>query len=97
MSDLNLYNFVLNERQICDLELLLNGAFSPLKGFMGKKDYDSVLDNMCLSSGELWPIPIVLDIKKEIKEEHKLENNSRIALRDHEGFLIAILTINEFK
>ena len=39
MSDLKLYNFILNERQICDLELLLNGAFKPLEGFMGKNDY----------------------------------------------------------
>jgi len=95
MSDLKLYNFILNERQICDLELLLNGAFKPLNGFMKKDDYESVLDNMCLSTGELWPIPIVLDIKEEIKDKHKLEKNSRIALRDHEGFLVAVLTITD--
>ena len=47
MSKLNLYNFVLNERQVCDLELLLNGAFKPLEGFMIKENYDSVLDDMC--------------------------------------------------
>ena len=88
MSDLKLYNFILNERQICDLELLLNGAFKPLNGFMKKDDYESVLNNMRLSNGELWPIPIVLDIKEEIKDKHKLEKKSRIALRDHEGFLV---------
>ena len=95
MSDLKLYNFILNERQICDLELLLNGAFKPLNGFMKKDDYESVLNDMCLSTGELWPIPIVLDIKEEIKDKHKLEKKSRIALRDHEGFLVAVLTITD--
>ena len=95
MSELNLYNFVLNKRQICDLELLLNGAFKPLEGFMTKNDYDSVLDNMCLSNGALWPIPIILDISKEIKDKHGLEPGSKIALRDHEGFLVATLEITD--
>ena len=95
MSDLKLYNFVLNERQICDLELLLNGGFKPLKGFMTQDDYDSVLDNMCLSNGKLWPIPIILDINKKIKDEHNLMVNSRIALKDHEGFLVAFLNITD--
>ena len=48
----------LTDRQICDLELLLNGGFSPLMGFMGKADYESVLDNMRLRDGSLWPMPI---------------------------------------
>ena len=95
MSNLNLYNFVLNERQICDLELLLNGAFEPLEGFMTKENYDSVLDNMCLSTGELWPIPIILDINEETKNKNNLKADSKIALRDHEGFLVAILTITD--
>ena len=92
---LNLKNIVLNERQICDLELILNGAFKPLNKFMGKKDYESVLDNMRLSTGELWPIPINLDIDKKTKEEYDLKIGSEVALRDHEGFLIATLNITE--
>ena len=47
MSEIKLYNLVLNERQVCDLELLLNGAFNPLKGFMAQKEYTSVLNDKC--------------------------------------------------
>ena len=92
---LNLNNLVLNERQICDLELILNGAFEPLNQFMGQEDYESVLENMRLSTGELWPIPINLDIDKKTKEEYDLKIGSEVALRDHEGFLIATLTITD--
>ena len=46
-------SIVLNNRELCDLELLLNGGFNPLKGFLNKMDYESVLDNMRLTSGEL--------------------------------------------
>ena len=51
----------LSDRQICDLELLLNGGFSPLDGFLNKADYNSVVANMRLENGALWPIPITLD------------------------------------
>ena len=49
----------LTPRQICDLELLMNGGFHPLKGFMTEADYDSVVADMRMSDGSLWPIPIV--------------------------------------
>ena len=52
----------LTPRQVCDLELLMNGGFSPLRGFMGRGDYESVCASMRLVSGELWPIPVVLDL-----------------------------------
>ena len=55
-------SWTLTDRQICDLELLLNGAFSPLNGFMTKKDYESVLESMRLADRILWPIPITLDV-----------------------------------
>ncbi len=51
----------LTERQLADLEQLLNGGFAPLKGFLNEDDYRQVVSDMHLSSGELWPIPIVLD------------------------------------
>jgi sulfate adenylyltransferase len=54
----NLPDITLNERQMCDLELLATGAFSPLKGFMTRSDYESVLDRMRLQNDILWPIPI---------------------------------------
>ncbi len=53
---------VLSPRQISDLDLLLNGGFSPLRGFLGRADYESVLDTMRLESGLLWPIPVTLDV-----------------------------------
>ena len=83
----------LNDRQICDLEMLLNGAFSPLKGFMNKSDYETVLGKMRLVSGELWPIPITLDISEEFAQS--LEKKEKITLRDKEGFSLAVLTIED--
>jgi len=50
----------LSPRQLCDLELLLNGGFSPLKGFMTRADYESVCGSMRLADATLWPIPITL-------------------------------------
>ena len=90
-----LYNLILNNRQISDIELLLNGAFHPVNQYLSKKDYESVLTDMRLSTGELWPIPIVLDINEDILITNNISENSKIALRDHEGFLIATLTISE--
>ena len=59
---LNLPDITLNERQLCHFELLATGAFSPLQGFMKRIDYESVLDRMRLQSGDLWPLPICLDV-----------------------------------
>ena len=61
----NFISWDLTPRQICDLELLLNGGFYPLKGFLDEDDYNSVLDDMKLKDGSLWPIPITLDVSKE--------------------------------
>jgi len=83
----------LTERQICDVELLLNGAFAPLTGFLGEEDYQSVLQEMQLSNGSLWPIPITLDVKKEFASEVSI--GEKITLRDHEGFALAVLTISD--
>src|SRR5579875_2697451 len=58
----SLPQWTLNQRQLCDLELLLNGGFSPLQGFLGRADYDGVVNDMRLADGTLWPIPIVLDV-----------------------------------
>jgi sulfate adenylyltransferase len=55
----------LNARQLCDIELLLNGAFSPLDGFMTRADYDSVVVNMRLADGTLFPLPITLDVSEK--------------------------------
>lgn len=90
---LNLPSLDLSERQICDIELLLNGAFSPLTGFLNKNDYESVLQNMRLADGTLWPMPITLDVDE--KTALDLQANDRVALRDAEGVVIAILTVGD--
>lgn len=83
----------LSARQLCDLDLLLNGAFSPLEGFMDRADYESVCKDMRLTSGVLWPIPITLDVSGEFAEN--LERGESIALRDAEGVLIAVLDVGD--
>ena len=91
----SLVSIVLNDRQICDIELILNGAFSPLNGFLGKADYESVLNSMKLSNGEIWPIPIMLDVDEEFIDSNSIENGTEIALREKEGFLVGILTVSD--
>ena len=83
----------LTERQLCDLELLMNGGFSPLEGFLGQADYEAVLSDMRLASGILWPIPITLDVTPAFAE--KLEIGETIDLRDREGVLNATMTVTD--
>ena len=83
----------LTPRQLCDLELLLNGAFSPLEGFMGAAEYQGVLRGMRLPSGVLWPIPVTLDVSESFASG--LEPGETIALRDAEGLLAATLEVGE--
>ena len=90
-----LKSLTLTDRQLCDIELIMSGAFAPLNGFLGKDDYDSVLNNMRLSSGEVWPIPITLDVDEDYISNNSIEIGSKIALREKEGFLIAFLTISD--
>ena len=72
-------SWTLTGRQICDLELILNGGFKPLDGFLNKDDYESVLDNMRLKNGSLWPIPINLDVSEEFAKY--LKTNQKIILK----------------
>ncbi|MCP3867953.1 MAG: bifunctional sulfate adenylyltransferase/adenylylsulfate kinase [Gammaproteobacteria bacterium] len=92
-ASLSFKSVTLSKRQLCDLELLLNGGFTPLKGFLGQQDYDSVLENTRLSNGTLWPIPITLDVSSEFAES--LNPGEQIALRDPEGFMPAVLRVEE--
>jgi sulfate adenylyltransferase len=82
----------LNMRQLCDIEMLLNGAFSPLEGFLDEADYGSVLADLRLTSGVLWPMPITLDVSEKFAE--KLKVGDAIALRDGEGVLTATMAIS---
>ena len=83
----------LTERQLCDTELLLNGAFSPLEGFLGKDDYDSVLESMRLTSGVLWPVPITLDVSEDFAKT--LSKGDKVALRDLEGVILATIEVSD--
>jgi len=77
---------------VCDLELLMSGGFSPLTGFMNQGEYESVCHKMRLGSGVLWPMPITLDVKEEFA--HTLQaGSSKIALRDPEGLMPAVLHV----
>jgi sulfate adenylyltransferase len=82
----------LSMRQICDIEMLLNGAFSPLEGFLDEADYRRVLADMRLTSGVVWPMPINLDVTQQFAE--KLKVGDAIALRDGEGVLTATMEIS---
>ncbi len=83
----------LSQRQMCDLELLMNGAFTPLTGFMDQAAYNAVVDNLSLPDGTLWPIPIVFDVPEQIAE--KLKPGDKVALRDNEGFMPAVLAVSD--
>jgi len=84
----------LTARHIRDLELLLNGGFSPLRGFMNKADYEGVCHNMRLTSGLIWSIPITLDVSESFAKDLK-QGSSKIALRDAEGVMLAVLHVED--
>ncbi len=86
-------DIILNDRQICDFELLATGVFSPLNGFMKQIDYESVLDRMRLETGDLWPIPICLDIPQSLALT--LETGQSVTLRDPEGFLLGVMNVED--
>ena len=77
----------LTNRQMCDLELLLNGGFAPLTGFLTEDEYRSVVDDARLPSGAIWPIPIVLDV------DRPYELGETVALCDEFGTPLAHLTV----
>ncbi len=85
----------LTPRQQCDLELLANGGFSPLTGFMGRADYESVCESMRLADGTLWPIPVTLDLPEEFVAAHGVGAGTTLALRDGEGVMLAAVKVSE--
>src|SRR5215204_4488785 len=78
-------------RNMCDLELIATGGFSPLTTFMGKADYDRVLREMRLADGTLWPLPITLTA--DPKELPMV--GEELALRNTNNDVIALMTLNE--
>lgn len=85
--------WTLSPRQLCDIEQLLTGAFSPLAGFMDRADYEGVRDEMRLANGTLWPMPIVLDVPADFASD--LKRDDRIALMHPEGVLTAVLAVGD--
>jgi len=88
---LHLPSWTLTPRQMCDLELLLNGGFSPLTGFMTQEEYEAVCQSMRLPDGTLWPMPITLDVTQEFADS--LSEGTEIVLRDQEGFALALMEV----
>jgi sulfate adenylyltransferase len=83
----------LSPRHLCDVELLLNGGFSPLTGFLGKADYERVVAEMRLADGTLWPMPIMLDVDDDLAS--RLAPGAVLALRDPEGVMLAALHVED--
>ena len=84
----------LTARQLCDLELLMSGGFSPLSGFMNRADYEGVCHNLRLANGTLWPMPITLDVAEEFAKK-LTAGSSTVALRDPEGVMLAVLHVED--
>lgn len=96
----HLPRLMLTTRQLYDVEMLLSGGFSPLKGFLTKKEYESVIERMRLPDGSLWPIPVVLDMPQKMAEHYALQKkdvyeaqDTEIILTDTYGNPLAILTV----
>ncbi|KAK7946135.1 sulfate adenylyltransferase [Apiospora aurea] len=84
---------VLSERQLCDLELILNGGFSPLEGFMNEADYNGRTD---LPAAPLFSMPITLDVSQATIDEAGLKAGARVTLRDlRDDRNLAILTVED--
>ena len=86
-------SITLNKRQLCDFELIVNGGFSPLKGFMKKDDYKSCVQSMRLKDGSLWSMPITLFINEKQRDE--LMHSDYVVLKHETGLPLGIMDIRE--
>lgn len=92
-SEGQLTQWDLTERQVCDLELILNGGFSPLDGFLTQKDYENVVNESRLASGTLWTIPITLDVDEKFAKS--ISVGQRVVLTQDGEIPLAILTVKD--
>ncbi len=83
----------LNARQLSDVEMIAVGAFSPLEGFMGSRDYESVLREERLARGDVWTIPVTLAVTEESKQT--IGSAEAVALTDAEARVVAVLDLEE--
>lgn len=91
-----LQDIVLSERQLCDLELILCGGFSPLEGFMNQRDYNGVVENLRLSCGTLFSMPITLDVTPDDVTAKNIKAGERLVLRDFRDLQpLAIITVDD--
>jgi sulfate adenylyltransferase len=88
-----LTSLTLSVREQFDLEMISIGAFSPLEGFMGSADFDSVCTKMRLSNGVVWPIPVVLCPAADAAQ--KVQVGQKVALRDSKGRLLGLMNVRE--
>jgi sulfate adenylyltransferase len=84
---------VLEDRLIADLELIGVGAYSPLTGFVGQRDWESILENMRLSTGEIWTIPVTLPISAE--DARSINRNEPISLVGEDGAIYGVLEVED--
>jgi sulfate adenylyltransferase len=87
----SLPSITIDDKNVSDLEMIASGAMSPLTGFMVKKDYHPVVENMRLDSGLVWSIPITLSVNEETASS--LKNSSRAALYHENGTLLAVMNV----
>ena len=90
----NFQSLVLVKENITDVKNIAFGLYSPLTGFLKKQDFESVVKNMRLANGIVWPIPIVLDVSQDYY--NRLKNEQTILLTDSNKKPIAILENPEF-
>ncbi|MEH7333152.1 sulfate adenylyltransferase [Neobacillus drentensis] len=90
--NLSLNQIELDKLELSDLELIANGAYSPLEGFMGKADYDTVVKSMRLLNGLPWSIPITLAINKRKAMEIKVGDTINLV---HDGTVYGVMSIEE--
>ena len=81
----------LEDRYLCDLDMLLLGGFSPLEGFLGEEDYVSVVERCRLANGALWSMPIVLPVS--LGDHERLKGAENVLLKDKTGLPIAVLEV----
>ena len=83
---------VLNHTELNNLELLLNGAFAPLNGYLNQADLSSVLSNQRLSNGKLWPLPLALTLSAA--EKLQVQHSERVMLLDDEQRVLAEVVVD---
>ncbi len=88
-----LKKIMLNPVAVSDLELIAVGAFSPLTGFLGQADYESVVETMHLANGIVWPIPITLAVTSEQAKE--LREGDELALLETPQHILGLLQLRE--